>query len=117
LLLSPRTMQPARIAAAEAARLVGNGIVVLPRGNDGVGIVGAFGIEAIPALPLLLIRPTDSISDRMAPYSRAVLALLAQDRDSTVAISKIHAALSLPDWRRVAVGSGIEVYERIGKAE
>jgi hypothetical protein len=36
------TMQPARATAAAAARLVGDGVVLLPRGNDGVGVVGAF---------------------------------------------------------------------------
>ena len=33
LLMSPRTMQPARVAATEAARLVGDGVVLLPRGE------------------------------------------------------------------------------------
>jgi hypothetical protein len=115
LLLSPRTMQPYRIAAAEAADLAGDGIVLLPRGNDGVGIVGAFAIEAPPALPILLIRPTDPIANRIRPYRRVVLALLPQDRDSTATILKLHAALSTPDWRRVATGADVEVYERTGK--
>ncbi len=60
-------MQPARAAAAEAASLAGGGIVLLPRGNDGVGIAGAFGIEAPPALPLLLVRPGDPVAERIAP--------------------------------------------------
>ena len=110
-------MQPFRATATEAARLAGDGIVLLPRGNDGVGIVGAFGIEAPPTLPILLLRPTDPIADRIAPYHRVVLALLPQDRDSTATIPLVRAALSPPNWRRVAIGSNVEVYERTGAGE
>jgi Dolichyl-phosphate-mannose-protein mannosyltransferase len=117
LLFAPRTMQPARAAAAEAGRLAGDGIVVLPAGNDGVGIVGAFGIEAPPGLPILLIRPTDPIAERMAPFRRVVLAMLAQDRDSTATILSLRAAFSAPNWRRVLIGSNLEVYERIDTGE
>jgi hypothetical protein len=112
LLLSPRTMQPARIVASEAAHLVSGTIVLLPAGNDGVGVVGAFGIEAPPTLPILLIRPDDLIADRIASYRRVAVALLAEDRDSIASIAALHAALVSPKWRRVAIGSNLEVYER-----
>ena len=115
LLTSPRTMQPARAAAAEAARFAGNGIVLLPRGNDGVGIVGAFGIEAPPALPVLLITPTDAALDRAAGYDRVVLALMAQDRDSKAAIAATREALAAANWRRIAIGSNVEVYQRVDR--
>jgi hypothetical protein len=117
LLLSARTMQPARATATEAARLAGDAVVLLPRGNDGVGIVGAFGIEAPPALPVLLIRPTDSIAGRIAPYHRVALALLAQDRDSTAAVALLRATFVPPNWRRVAIGFNLEVYERTDEGE
>jgi hypothetical protein len=117
LLLSPRSMQPACTAATEAARLAGDGIVLLPRGNDGVGIVGAFGIEAPPSLPLLLVRPADSVAASLTPYHRVVLALLAQDRDSTATIAVLRAIFVPPNWHRVAIGSNLEVYERTGKGE
>jgi hypothetical protein len=117
LLFSPHTMQPARSAATEAAHLLGNGIVLLPLGNDGVGIVGAFGIEAPAALPILLISPGEPIAGRVAPYRRVVLAMLAQDRDSTATIPLLRAAFASPNWRRVAVGSSLEVYERTGEGE
>ncbi len=46
LIARPETMVPARAtAAATGLRLARDGIVLLPRGNDGVGIVGAFAIE------------------------------------------------------------------------
>jgi hypothetical protein len=105
-------MQPARTAAAEAASLAGDGVVLLPRGNDGVGIPGAFGIEAPPALPLLLIRPGDPVAEKIAPWRRAVVVTVAQDRDSTATLPVLRAALSATDWRRVAIGSRVEVYER-----
>ena len=114
LLLSPRTMQPYRAAATEAAGLVGDGVVLLPRGNDGVGIAGAFGIEAPATLPILLLQASDPIADRIRPYRRVIVAVLPRDRDSIVTIQALHAALSAPDWRRVATGSDVEVYERTG---
>jgi hypothetical protein len=117
LLLSARTMQPARATAVDAARLVGDGIVLLPRGNDGVGIVGAFGIEAPGSLPILLLRPNDPIADRIAGYHRVVVAMLAQDRDSIATIASLHAALGNPTWHRVAIGSNLEVYEKTDNRE
>jgi hypothetical protein len=117
LLFSSRTMQPYRTTAIEAARLIGDGIVLLPRGNDGVGIVGAFGIEAPASLPILLLRPTDPVANRIAPYRRVVLALLPQDRDSIATIAVVRAALAAPNWRRVMVGSNLEIDERTGAGE
>ena len=117
LLLSPRTMQPARTAAIEAARLVGDGIVLLPRGNDGVGIVGAFGIEAPPTLPILLVRPTDPLAVRIGPYRRVALALMAQDSESTATIAILRATFAAPNWRRVVIRSNLEIFERIETGE
>jgi hypothetical protein len=112
LLLSPRTMQPARAAAMEAARLAGDGIVLLPRGNDGVGIAGAFGIEAPPALPLLLVGPGDPVADRVSAWHRVVFAALGQDRDSRATLPVVRAALAAANWRLIASRSNVEVYER-----
>ena len=63
------------------------------------------------------MRPTDSIADRVAAYHRVVLALLAQDRDSTATIPRMRAALAWPNWRRVASGFNLEVYERLQNGE
>ena len=57
LMTRPETMQPARATAAAASRLAPGGLVLLPRGNDGVGIVGAFAIESPPAQRLLVVDP------------------------------------------------------------
>ncbi len=60
------TMQPARAAAAAVTRLAGNGLVLLPRGNDGVGIVGSFAIEVPPDLQLVLAAIIHQVSPTAA---------------------------------------------------
>ncbi|HTI01812.1 MAG TPA: glycosyltransferase family 39 protein, partial [Acidisoma sp.] len=58
LLTRPETMQPERAAARAAFRAVGErGLVLLPRGNDGVGIVTAFLTAAPSGLHILLVEP------------------------------------------------------------
>ena len=115
LMMAPQTMQPARASARAAAALVGDGIVLLPRGNDGVGIVGAFAIESPATLPLLLIDADDTpdrIRARIGTYRRVVLALLEQDTSSLAASEAMRRALTTQDWREVARGSNVAVYER-----
>jgi hypothetical protein len=116
LILAPQTMQPARAAARAAATLVDDGVVLLPRGNDGVGIVGAFAIESPAALPLLLIpagTTPEQIRQRIGSWHRVVLALLEQDDASRAASDAMRRALTGPDWREVARRPNIAVYERI----
>lgn len=120
LMLAPQTMQPARAAARVAAAWVEDGVVLLPRGNDGVGVVGAFAIESPPALPLLLVRADDTperILARIGPWHRVVLALLDQDASSHAASEAMRLALTAPGWREVARGSNVAVYERVGGRE
>ena len=117
LMLAPQTMQPAGAAAHAAATLVEDGVVLLPRGNDGVGVVGAFAIEAPPALALLLI-PAEATPEQIRaltrPWHRVVLALLEQDAASRAASAAMRGALTGPGWREVARGPNVAVYERIG---
>ena len=80
---------------------------MLPYGNDGVGTVGAFGIEAPPALPILLFRT----GDPAPPFRRVALVTLMQDRDSSAAVQAMRATLLAGNWRRVATGSNVEIYE------
>ena len=61
LMIAPATMQPEGAAARMAARAAGaRGLVLLPRGNDGVGIVGAFLTAAPAGLHILLVRPGEA---------------------------------------------------------
>jgi hypothetical protein len=115
LMIAPRTMQPASAAAHAATALVGDGVVLLPRGNDGVGVVGAFAIEAAPTLPLLLVDAADTperIRARIRPWHRVVLALLEQDAASRAACDTMRATLS--GWREVAREANVAVYDRTG---
>jgi hypothetical protein len=120
LMLAPQTMQPARAAARAAAAWVQDGVVLLPRGNDGVGVVGAFAIEAPPALPLLLIpalASPEQIRDRIQPWHRVVLALLEQDAASRAASAAMRRALADPGWREVAHEANVAVYVRVGSGD
>ena len=112
LLLASRTMQPARLAAIQTARHADDALVLLPAGNDGVGIVGAFAIESAPTLPLLLVHPNDPPVSVPSRYRRVILGLLAQDHDSLATLAALHAAVAGPNWRRIAIGFNLEVYER-----
>jgi hypothetical protein len=112
LMVSPRTMQPAGAVATAAAHLPPDTIVLLPAGNDGVGIVGAYAMAGPRTQPLLLIRPGEDITGRIAPYGRVALATLTQDRDSTEAVAAARAVLTPPNWHRVAIGSNLEVFQQ-----
>lgn len=104
LLFSSRTMQPARLAAQAANTLPKDATVLVPYGNDGVGIIGAFAIEARPGLAIRPLRPGEKLPDRF------YLATLAQDRDS-------RAAMPTGNWREIAIGSNLRLYERICSPE
>ena len=65
-----------------AAASTEQGVVVLPRGNDGAAVVGSFAIEAPATLRLLIVDRAETSADiraRAAPYRRVTLALLGQD--------------------------------------
>ena len=97
LLTRAETMQPAREAAAAAARLAGpGGVVLVPRGNDGVGVVGPFLIEAPGGLRVRLVTPrTDPARLRAALIGapRVVLALIGVDRASRASLPVLRAAV------------------------
>ena len=112
------TMQPGRaVARAAASAAWPNGMVLVPHGNDGVGIVGAFASEAPGWLPILVVRPGDSASQiriHAGAYRRVVLALLGQDDASRATIPIMRAAFAhQPCWRLAASGAKVEAYDRI----
>jgi len=111
LLLAPRTMQPARAAAAAIPPAHIGDLTLLPAGNDGVGIVGAFGIEAPATLQILLVRPERPITIP-ADTRRIFLVLLGQDDASRRVLPAMQQAVAGQNWRRVANSANLEVYER-----
>jgi 4-amino-4-deoxy-L-arabinose transferase-like glycosyltransferase len=116
LLTRPETMQPAR-ATARAAAAWPDALVLIPRGNDGVGIIGAFASETPPETKLLVVdrdEPPDHIRQRAAGARRVVLALLAQDDASRDTAHALLAAFgSRPCWRRIGVGFNVLAYARV----
>ena len=116
LMTRAETMQPARATAAAAARLAGGGIVLLPHGNDGVGIVGALAIESPPAQRLLVVARGETAAQirvRLGTARRVVLALLAQDDDSRATIPVLRAAFAAPCWRRIGDGFNVIAFDRV----
>ncbi len=110
------TMQPARATAQAAAQFLGEGIVLLPRGNDGIGIVGAFANEVADSTRILIIAPDEApqqIRSKIAQPSRVVLAMLAQDAASRAALPVMRAALADPCWRQVAAGVNVLAFDRV----
>jgi Dolichyl-phosphate-mannose-protein mannosyltransferase len=110
------TMQPARATAASASALVGDGVVLLPNGNDGVGIVGAFAIEAPATLRLLVVAKDASpaqVRERADGFRRAVLAQLGQDADSRATLPVMLQAFADPCWRKAGEGFNVLAFERI----
>ncbi len=115
LMTRAETMQPARAAAAAAASLVGDGVVLLPRGNDGVGIVGAFANEAPTSLRLMVVERSATaaeIRSRVAGFSRVVVAPLSQDADSRATLPVLRAAFDDTCWHKVAEAGGALAFDR-----
>ncbi len=90
--------------------------MLLPRGNDGVGIVGAFAIEAPPTLRLLVIGPeatTRQIRAQAGRFPRVVLALIAQDADSRQTVTAMRQAFDDACWRPAGKGYNVLAFERL----
>lgn len=117
LMTRPETMQPQAAAIHAAARLAGpDGIVLVPHGNDGVGIVGAVLMSAPPDMRLLLVVEQDAASLRAAvrPWPRVVLALLELDGQSRAASAVMRAAFARQEcWRERPAAVNLAVYERV----
>ena len=112
------TMQPARATAEAAAGLAWpKGVVLVPHGNDGVGVVLAFASEAPDWLPMLVVGsndPASRIRIRAGAYRRVVLALLGQDGSSRATVQSMQAAFARqPCWRWAASGFNVVAYDRI----
>jgi hypothetical protein len=98
LMTRPETMQPEGAAARAAFRAVGNtGLVLLPRGNDGVGIVAAFLTAAPGGLHVLLVSPGARVAplrEALAAWPTATAAVIAVDQDSRRTVPLLTDALA-----------------------
>ena len=97
LILRPETMQPARRLARQAAALAGaGGVIVLPRGNDGVGAVAPFLAELPDSARVLLVPGTETPATLRArvPPGTVVLVLTDRDRASAAALDVMRAAFA-----------------------
>jgi hypothetical protein len=93
--LHPATQQTYRDAIAALRPVLGpDTLLLVPRGNDGVGIVGAVLAEAPRDQPLLVIRQGEvaELVTRAAPYRRVVL-LGITDRDGETQEAAARTAL------------------------
>jgi hypothetical protein len=117
LLIRPETMQPARAAATAAAALAGpRGLVLLPRGNDGVGVVGPFLGEAPDWLDVWLVgrdTPPQGIVATASRYPRVALALIGVDADSRAVLPAMRAAFADPCWRQDGAKAHVIAFERV----
>jgi hypothetical protein len=90
LMTRPETMQPEGAAARAAFRAVGSrGLVLLPRGNDGVGIVGAFLTAAPDGLHVLLVDPGSNLAALdadLVAWPAVTAARIAVDRNSLITL-------------------------------
>jgi len=117
LMTRPETMQPQGPAIRVAAVLAGrDGLVMAPRGNDGVGIVGAVLLSAPAETRLLLIAGQDAAFLRAAARTspRVVLAMLALDDASRAAIPAMRAAFAQQEcWREHPALANLAAYENL----
>jgi 4-amino-4-deoxy-L-arabinose transferase-like glycosyltransferase len=113
----PQTMQPQAEATREAAALAGpDGLTLVPRGDDGVGVVGAV-VQSAPDWLRLLVVPRDeppaAIRARAAGAPVVVLALLGVDPDSRATLPHLRAAFAgRPCWREIAARAETIAYAR-----
>jgi hypothetical protein len=102
--LHPATRQAYRDAMAALAPSLGpQALLLVPRGNDGVGIVVATLREAPPDQPMLLLRDGTPLPPSVEPYRRLVI-LGITDRDGARQVEAALAALRAdPAWREAPV--------------
>jgi hypothetical protein len=100
----PATRQAYRDALATLAPALGPGTLLLvPQGNDGVGIVGATLAEAPPDQRVLVLREATAaeLPARAAPFGRLVL-LGITDRDGEAQVAAAREALAGEGWTETA---------------
>ncbi|MDE8348316.1 MAG: glycosyltransferase family 39 protein [Acidocella sp.] len=110
LAFAPATAQP-QAAAAVAANSNAHILVLLPYGNDGVGIPGPFIAAAQPAMRIILIHGA-TLPD-LSAEPRVILATLMLDDASKTAIPKIESELT-QQWQLTAQTPLTRAYQQRG---
>ncbi len=98
LAFAPSTMQPQGLAALAAARAASPGTLVLvPFGNDGVGVPGPFIAAAPDRMSMELVRGTPP---DVAAYRRVIVAMIAADDASRATTRRLLASFPAQCWQR-----------------
>ncbi|MGC9269287.1 glycosyltransferase family 39 protein [Acidiphilium sp.] len=114
LAIAPQTMQPAaRTARSAAANSGPDTLVVVPFGNDGVGIPGPFIAAAPSRLLVQIIRTADAVHPAaMMRFHRIIIANITVDSSSRTLIPQVAALFKATScWRRQAAPSDIIVFD------
>ena len=117
MMTRPETMQPqARAARAARALDTGAALVLVPYGNDGVGVLGAFVNEAPDAMRIQSVATGESeaaIRAAAAHAGRVVLVLLGLDADSKAVLPAMRRAFAQDAcWTRAATGFDVVAFDQ-----
>lgn len=115
LMTRPETMQPHAAATRAAAALAGtNGVVLVPRGNDGVGLIGAVLQSAPPDMRMAIIASGQNPAAAARAHPQAVLLLLEPDAESRATAAAMRTTFATnPCWRETASAANLRAYEHI----
>ncbi len=106
MILHPATQQAYRDALQALAPALGRDTLLLvPHGNDGVGVVGAVLAEAPPDQRILILREAEAarIPEQAGRFTRLVL-LGITDRDGARQAARAREVLAAdPGWREAAI--------------
>ena len=115
LMTRSETMQPHAAATRAAAALAGpTGLVLVPRGNDGAGLIGAALASAPMDMRMMLIISGQALPAAARAYPHAVLLLLQPDAESRATVAAMRVAFAAdPCWRETASTANLRAYEHI----
>lgn len=117
MMLHPATMQPPREAAREAVLFAGrDGLVLVPHGNDGVGVPAPFIVESPDWLRLRVVRTDEDparVLEEAAAFRRIVVARVEVDADTRATVPRLLAALEGSGcWRQAGAGRLATAFDR-----
>ena len=112
LALSPATMQPAGRTARAAALLPADTLVILPFGNDGVGVPGPFVAAAPAQMHILVARAAGpAVLAAARRFPRVAVARIEADGASRALVPRLAALFkTAPCWHSVLAGPLLAVF-------